>query len=196
MRLISTFLFLPLAFASVAQQPAPLLTSNNPDPEHLPTLAVWEDGSFGGPKKLLMVSASFPNVPGFTCDSWCYESEVGFIGDRALDAGRIELRHRVREQPQGVLVTTFTPEPGAVELVARAELDSEKYPGETLPGSLLTPNLCWQLRHAPAFASKPEPYPEFIKRCFVFTERGMTFLNDTTRRKIPVRSSDDQRSAE
>ena len=192
MRLISTFLFLPLAFASVAQQPAPLLTSNNPDPEHLPTLAVWEDGSFGGPKKLLMVSASFPNVPGFTCDSWCYESEVGFIGDRALDAGRIELRHRVREQPQVLLVTTFTPEPGAVELVARAELDSEKYPGETLPGSLLTPNLCWQLRHAPAFASKPEPYPEFIKRCFVFTERGMTFLNDTTRRKIPVRSSDDQ----
>src|ERR1041385_2981485 len=154
MRLISTFLFLPLAMALVAPQPAPIVTSNNPDPQRLPTLTVWEDGSFGGPKKLLMVAASFPNVPDFTCDSWCYESEVDFIGARAIEGGRLELRHRAREQSQVVLVTTFTPEPGAVELVARAELDSQKYPGEKLPTSLLTPNLCWQLRHATAFASQ------------------------------------------
>src|ERR1041385_1555701 len=134
--------------------PAPLVTAANPAPQNLPTLSVWEDEKSGGPRKLLMVAAQFPNVPDFTCDSWCYESEVDFIGARAIEGGRLELRHRVREQSHVVLVTTFTPEPGAVELVARAELDSQKHPGEKLQTSLLTPNLCWQLRHATPFASQ------------------------------------------
>jgi hypothetical protein len=93
---------------------------------------------------------------------------VDFIGARALDGGRLETRHRVKEQPQMLLVTTFTPEPGAVEIIARAVLDTEKYPNGKLPDTLLTPNLCWQLHRVPAFASKPEPYPEFVKRCFIF----------------------------
>jgi len=138
------------------------------------------------------VSAQCPNAPDFTSDCWCYESEVDFVGARAIDGGRLDLRHRVRDQPQVLLVTTFTPEPGAVEIVARAELDKENHPSEKLPANLLTPNLCWQLRRAPSFASKPDRYPEFVKRCFIFTERGMTFLHETTRRKIPVRSSNDE----
>jgi dienelactone hydrolase len=168
------------------------VTANNPEPDRLPTLSVWEDGRFGGPKKLLMMATRFPNVPDFTCDSWCYESEVDFIGARSLDGGRLEIRHRVKQQPQMLLVTTFTPEPGAVEIVARAVLDVEKYPSEKLPDNLLTPNLCWQLHRAPGFAGEPEPYPEFVKRCFIFTDRGMTFLDQTTRRKIPVRSLEDR----
>ncbi|HXG24005.1 MAG TPA: hypothetical protein VNJ09_05565, partial [Chthonomonadales bacterium] len=51
-------------------------------------------------------------------------------------------------------------------------------------------NLCWQLVRAPSFASAPNPYPEFIKRCFIFTEKGVTFLDKTTRCKIPVRPPD------
>ncbi len=183
----------PASAAEQQQQEAlALVTANNPEPQKLPTLSVWEDGRFGGPKKLLMVAARFPNVPEFTCDSWCYESEVDFIGARALDGGRLEIRHRVKEQPQMLLVTTFTPEPGAVEFVARSVLDTKKYPNEKLPENLLTPNLCWQLHRAPGFASRPDPYPEFVKRCFIFTERGMTFLDQTTRRKIPVRSLEDR----
>ena len=182
-----------LCSAAEKQSAAPaLVTANNPEPDRLPTLSVWEDGRFGGPKKLLMMATRFPNVPDFTCDSWCYESEVDFIGARSLDGGRLEIRHRVKQQPQMLLVTTFTPEPGAVEIVARAVLDVEKYPSEKLPDNLLTPNLCWQLHRAPGFAGEPEPYPEFVKRCFIFTDRGMTFLDQTTRRKIPVRSLEDR----
>ena len=107
-----SFLFLVLAMASVAAdkspQPQSVVTANNPDPQRLPSLGVWEDGQSGGFGKLLMVSAQFPNVPDFTCDSWCYESEVDFVGARATDGGRLELRHRVREQPQVLLVTTLT----------------------------------------------------------------------------------------
>ena len=51
-------------------------------------------------------------------------------------------------------------------------------------------NLCWQLRHAPAFASAPDPYPEFIRRCFIFTPKGREFLLDLSRNTIPVQPAD------
>ncbi|MBT5532744.1 hypothetical protein HOK31_06750, partial [Candidatus Poribacteria bacterium] len=157
-----------------------LLEATNPDPLSLPTLGVWqtEDGS------MTHVSATFPNLPDFTCDSWCYESETDFFDARALDGGRIELRHAVRGRPDVTLVTTVTPEPECVEFVAHPVTDG------ALPDDLLTPNLCWQLRRAPSFASRPDPYPEFVKRCFIFTKDGFTRLRNTTRRGIPVRPED------
>lgn len=173
-----------------ANEPAAIVTSNNPDPVKLPTLSVWWDESLGREKPLLMVAAAFPNVPGLVCDSWCYENEMDFLGAKALAEGGIELRHRVRPQPQVVIVTTVTPEPGAVEFRAHAELDLER--GNALPSILPGPNLCWQLRRADTFQSKPEPYPEFIRRCFIFTEKGLTFLDQTTRLKIPVRPAEHQ----
>ena len=174
---------LALPAAISAEAPKMIVAANNPDPKTLPTLGVWQRD------QEILVSAAFPNVPNFRCDSWCYESAVDFVGAVALDRGRIELRHRLRDQPQVILVTTVTPEPGAVEIAARAQL--EKGAAGELPGSLLTPNLCWQLRRAPGFASAPEPFPEFVKRCFIFTEKGRTFLGETTRRKIPCRPADD-----
>jgi len=156
----------------------------NPYPDELPTLAVWQSGIE------LRVAATFPNVPDFTCDSWCYESPMDCIGIAALQGGGIRLRHLDRDNPEVVYVTTVTPRPGAVEFVARAEL----VPGVAggLPGTLRAPNLCWQLKRAPAFASAPDPYPEFVNRCFVFTERGRTFLGDTTRKPIPCRPASDK----
>jgi dienelactone hydrolase len=166
-----------------SEQTKVIVTATNPDPQNLPTLGVWQRD------EMTFVSASFPDVPEFTCDSWCYESALDFIGARALDGGKVELRHRAREQPQMLLVTTVTPEPGAVEFAARAELDQGA--AGPLPANPLVPNLCWQLRRAPAFASSPEPYPEFIKRCFIFTDKGRTFLDHTARRPIPCRPPDD-----
>jgi len=179
----------PACGVDAAESPTPLATANNPDPARLPTLSMWQDESLTRGQKLTMVAAAFPNAPGLICDSWCYESDLDFIKAKALTGGRLELRHRVRALPQVLIVTTVSPEPGAVEFRARAVLDKER--GEALPTDLLTPNLCWQLRRSASFKSKPDPYPEFIKRCFIFTERGQTFLDHTTRRKIPVRGTDD-----
>ena len=160
-----------------------------PTRTRLPTLSVYNDDTFSRDKVLTMVAATFPNIPNFTCDSWCYESEVDFIGARALDGGKVELRHRYRDQPHVIIVTTVTPEPGAVEFLARLELETGA--AVSLPTNPQPLNLCWQLRRAPAFASKPDPYPEFIKRCFVYSEQGVVFLDQTTRRPIPVRPADD-----
>ena len=160
------------------------VTVENPDPDGLPTLGVWQSD------ERPMVAAAFPNVPDFTCDSWCYESDVDFLGAEPLAGGRLELRHRVRKYPQVRLVTTVTPEPGAVEFAVR--LSIEEGAGGELPGYIMTPNLCWQLRRAPGFASAPDPYPEFVERCFIFTRQGLTFLHQTERRNIPVRGADDR----
>jgi hypothetical protein len=140
--------------------------------------------------KELRVSASFPNVPGFACDSWCYEAAMDCVGIAALDGGRLELRHRDRNNPDAIYVTTITPCPGSVEFLARPELASgAKGP---LPDSLQAPNLCWQLKRAAGFASAPDPYPDFIKRCFIFTDKGRTFLGNTDRKLIPCRPATDK----
>jgi hypothetical protein len=181
---LALLLALPMAI-----QAGELVTAKNPDPQKLPTLSVYNDDQFSRGKVLTMVAATFPNVPDFTCDSWCYESAVGFIDAHALDGGKVELRHRYRDQPHAIIVTTVTPEPGEVEFLARLELG--KGATAQLPANSQPLNLCWQLRRAPAFASKPEPYPEFVKRCFIFTEKGVVFLDKTNRRPIPVRPAND-----
>jgi hypothetical protein len=105
------------------------VTAKNRDPQRLPMLSVYQDDQFSRGKVLTMVAATFPNVPDFTCDSWCYESPVDFLDARAIEDGKVELRHRDRHQPQAIVVTTVTPEPGAVEFLARLERDK----GATAP---------------------------------------------------------------
>jgi hypothetical protein len=104
-----------------------------------------------------------------------------------MAGGRIRMYHSWKNHEWEV-VTVATPEEGSVEVVATLEpedkhrgIEPEDYPGL---------NVCWQLRNAPGFASKPDPYPEFVKRCFLFTEKGRTFLHETERRKIPVQPPD------
>jgi hypothetical protein len=152
-------------------------------------LSVYNDETFSRGKVLTMVTAKFPNVPEFTCDSWWYESAVDSLDARALGGGKVGLRHRSRDQTHAIIITTVTPEPGAVEFLARLELEQGTAAG--LPTNPQPLNLCWQLRRARAFASKPDPYPEFIKRCFIFSENGVVFLDKTTRRPVPVRQLGD-----
>jgi dienelactone hydrolase len=159
------------------------LTIPNPSPDTLPTLQAWQKG------KETMVGITFPNIPNFSCDAWCYENEVDLLDIISLDQGRMKLIHTIRKNPNCYLVTLITPEPAAVSFTAWIE-KKKNYEG-SLPEDLLLPNICWQLKHAPAFASEPDPYPEFIKRCFIFTENGQTFLDQTDRKKIPVRKADE-----
>lgn len=162
----------------------------NPDPATVPTLRMVREKLWG--KYFPMVSIAFPNVPDFVCHAWCYESAVDFLDAGALDGGRLELRHRDQQNPQVLILTTITPSAAAVELEARVELDRENHPNAALPDAPPSLNVCWQLRHAPGFASSPDPYPEFVRRCFLFTDRGLTFLGDTDRAKIPVQPDDSE----
>lgn len=163
----------------------PLLTVANPDADTLPSLAVWEDGDADAPRT--MVASTFPDVPEFTCDSWCYESALDHVDAVDLGDGRLQLRHREQARPHVGLTTVITPHPGVVEICAHLEIED----GGPAPDDPVTPNLCWQLKRAPRFASAPDRYPEFVARCFLFTEAGLTHLDRTRRLPIPVRDADD-----
>ncbi|GMW01698.1 MAG: hypothetical protein AMXMBFR84_28350 [Candidatus Hydrogenedentota bacterium] len=160
----------------------------NPDPARLPTIRVVREKLWG--QYYPIVEASFPDAPGFTCSSWCYEAEVDFVDAKAIENGAMEMRHRDKHHPQMIVITTITPAPGATLFDARVEQDKESHPSAALPPSPPGLNLCWQLRHATEFASLPEKYPAFVKRCFIFTEKGQTFLLDTKRINIPVQPDD------
>lgn len=154
------------------------------NPGVLPALGVWctEDAS------QTFVSSSFPEPAGFTCDTWCYESKgIDFVSAQAMEQGKIQMRHSWCGH-DAQIVTIVTPRLGMVEFLAYLEGNSSGEPVAAIEYPPL--NACWQLRNAPAFASKPDPYPEFIKRCFIFTDRGLTFLHETERFRIPVRPPD------
>ncbi len=162
-----------------------LVSAVNPAPTVLPTLGVWqsEDSS------QMFVASMFPNVPDFRCDAWLYEcgDSITFARAEALDGGRVRLHHAWKDHPYDI-VTTVTPEPGAIEFLAHVEGEGAAELGfQEQPGL----NLCWQLKNAPAFCSKPDPFPYSVSRCFIFTDAGRTFLNNTVRNKLPCRPSDD-----
>jgi len=156
-----------------------ILSPVDSKPGILPALGVWrsEDG------QQTLVSSTFPEPAGFTCDTWCYENDsIDFSSAQAMEEGKIQMRHTWRDHAE-TLITVVTPRPESVEFVAYLEdagshkpIAAKEYPA---------PNACWQLRHAPMFASKPDPYPEFVKRCFIFTDRGLTFLDRTERFNVP-----------
>lgn len=148
----------------------------NPHPAEWPTMRFVQQGA----RPLLRTS--FPNAPDFTCDSWMYESEMDFLGARDIGEGRMEVRHRLRATPDVLVVSTVTPGPGFLEIVARTE--HEDGSAAALPQRTPPPDLCWQLRHAAGFSAYPEPYELFAARCFVFTKDGYTTLDKT--RRLPT----------
>lgn len=182
--------------AILAQEPADDSTPDvviiaeaaNGQPDTLPSIRIVKEKLWG--KYYPMVSMRFPNIADFQCDAWCYEAAVDFVDARPLVDGAVEMRHRDQVNPQTLVVTTITPRAESVEMVARIALDAESHAGKELPGAPPGLNLCWQLRHAPAFASAPDRYPQFVERCFIFTNDGVTLLKDTQRTKIPVQPTD------
>jgi hypothetical protein len=162
----------------------------NPDPKRLPALSfqVRYLPSAGSRKPHPTVVGDFPTGPGLRFDSWCYESGwLEYLDARAAGGGALEFRHRVRDYPRVIIVTTATPQPGALELRARAEVQDG--PGD-LPAELRSPNVCFQMVRNPAFTSNPGPYAEFARRCFIFTEHGQTFLDKTRRKPSPLVPAD------
>ena len=165
--------------------------ADNPDPENLPSLWVWEDYARKQDRYEHYLGATFPNIPEFTCDFWCFESPgIVFEKAEAIDGGRIRMTHSW-EGEDWEIVTVATPERGAVEIVCHLEPLTG---GNEKPDRYPNLNVCWQLRSATSFASVDEFYPEFVERCFMFTEKGRTFLHDTARSPIPRKRLDHKRN--
>jgi hypothetical protein len=164
--------------------------AHNPHPDRLPRLGVRREVD------QILVTGTFPELSGSTFDAWCYETAgTTFLSAEARAGGGLALVHRV-EGPgyRFRFLTEVTPYPEEVAIQVVPVADHRE--GETLPDALPMPNLCFQLKRAESFRSDRSGqdgvgYPEFVGRCFIFTEAGRTFLNQTERRKIPARPADD-----
>jgi hypothetical protein len=171
---------------------------HNPQPDLLPSMSIRR------PRETdfcVVISMTFPGVPGLVCDAWCFEGElVTFSSARELDGGGLEVRHRVNNNPTVLHVMTLKPGKGAVEFQGRIEIDNEQAgsdDGLTADDIHITnvPNICFQVKRSPSFQSAPENMPRcssvpeharnywdnFVSRCFIFTGEGMTFLDKTSR---------------
>lgn len=135
-------------------------------------------------------------IPGCLLDLFCYEhSQVTLVETRKRPNGAFELRHRSNQDAHVLLITHVTPEPGAVELVIHAEVDKSVAAAGKLPRELPSPNLCFRVKRSEdCFASFPFGFPDFIGRCFIFTESGQKFLLDTKRFPLPRAAKDDPRN--
>ena len=172
----------------------------NPAPESLPTLSIH--CSAIKEHQTISISITYPEVPGLVFDAWSYENggndclAVDLLAIRSLGGGKIELVHSARGYPGVVHITEVRPEKSAVEFIGRLEREN----GLQLPSDFelkyihhRAPDMCCQMMRAPNFQSAPQetpraqdklPYLDFVKRCFIFTEEGQTFLIDTQRTGI------------
>jgi hypothetical protein len=161
-------------------------------------------------RHIAFCSTIFPTVPGLRLDACVYEPGEGFLKLNLMGAAvptdnQLVFRHAVKTIPGLVHETTFTADTGTVEAVGRLTLDSHfKASDLRVPENLPTPNLCWCFQKSPNFVAggsasppygeRPNVYPTWVERCFIFTDQGQTFLDKTQRTKTDEVPADDPRN--
>lgn len=212
--------------------------AENPDQKSLPTISVWQRED-----NLDAVYVAFTHpvenveAPNSTFDAYCYEIPMHFVGARDAGGGKIEIRHALKDNPHWkidshpsretmlyhmALVTTITPEPGAVEMVAQYKLDAGFEIEGGLPENFVTQEVCLVcLKPYSAFASSnwpaegrlfwggeknsgnlnvhdegasnPDYFIDYVRRTRMFGEDGVTNLSKTHRMILPWHEEDDYR---
>jgi hypothetical protein len=174
--------------AAAEREVAEPVVAEDPDPDRLPSLSVhkveWTPG-----RTMTMVRIKAPSIPDFECDVWCYESAIEPGEAEAGAHGSVTLRQHTTRENGHVIVTRVVPEEGAVSFEVSAEVAGEA-DVRNLPGV----NPCWQLRRAAGFSSAGAPYPEFVARCFLFTDDGCVTMDKTERFPDTRRPADDERN--
>ena len=137
----------------------------------------YDDASTKGQSK---VTVTFPDHPELSATIWCYEGKLGQPTAWEKDGEKLIFQHRSEESPNLKVTTTFTPCPDGVSQVVTVEGDSEE---EIRAVNQVNP--CFQFRESSAFGQARDGeldyVDDFVARCFVFTDKGLTLLKDTQR---------------
>jgi len=123
----------------------------------------------------LLVTIAVREVPALRCDIWCYEDQLGKPVSHKMDGGTLVLTHRLNE---ATVISRFEPTDDGAEI--RVEVSAPDAESVRSVGSL---NPCCQFRDADAFRNRGDYVEDFVARCFVFLEDGLTLLKDT--RRVP-----------
>ena len=136
-----------------------------------------DDASTGGRST---VTITFPDHPELNCRIWCYEDRLGQPTAWRKDGEELIVEHRSEESPDLRVTTTFTPCPDGVSQVVTVEGDTEE-----ATRAINQVNPCFQFTESAAFGEAPggelDYVDDFVARCFVFTDEGLTMLKDTPR---------------
>ncbi|MHC4401780.1 MAG: hypothetical protein ACYTG0_19080 [Planctomycetota bacterium] len=122
-----------------------------------------------------VVTVDVPKSPGLACDIWCYEDQLGKPVDHRLDGQTLVLTHRLDD---ATVTSRFVPADDGVEVLV--EVTGPDADGVKAVASL---NPCWQLRRSKSFGGEGHYVEDFVARCFVILQDGLTLLKDT--RRVP-----------
>jgi len=168
MRLAITFLLTLSAAGIIGQEHREKAASDG-----VPVLKYVERDGRG------LVNIRVPTIEGMECEMWCYEQDKMNTAaeHRTEDTGALVLIHK---NGNATVTSRFVPSAGAVDIYVTVTGPTEKDIRSV--GGL---NPCWQFEKSPTFSSRDrEKYVEdFVARCFVILEGGLTLMKDT--RRIP-----------
>jgi hypothetical protein len=145
----------------------------------------YDDVSEKGQARVIV---TVPDHPELSCAVWCYEDRLGQPVAWSKDGETLLLQHRVDGSPDLAVTTRFTPCPDGVVQVVTVEGDTEQ-----ATRAINQVNPCFQFLQSAAFGQASDGQldyvDDFVARCFVFTDRGLTLLKDTQRTPCALKPS-------
>ena len=114
-----------------------------------------------------------PAVTGLVCDLWCYEDKLGNAVSFHGGGEKLELIHSFESAETK---TEFYSQNDGVEL--RVTVTG---PDKLCVQTIDRLNPCWQMRRSESFGNRGHYVEDFVSRCFVILDGGLTFLKDTSR---------------
>ncbi len=126
-----------------------------------------------------LVNIRVPAMEGMECEMWCYEQENmnAAVEHHRENTDTLVLLHK---NGKSTITSRFVPSTGAVDIYVTVTGPTEE---DVLSVGGLNP--CWQFEKSSTFSSADrEKYVEdFVARCFVILDSGLTLMKDT--RRIP-----------
>ena len=133
----------------------------------LPDLKV-EKGRYG-----TYVTIRYDAIPGLVLNIWCYELGPGEPISHEQQGKAVVLAHKLGEAK---LLSRFEPCPDGVDIGVKVTAPDAK-----AVRAVRSLNPCCLFQNSPAFKGTEDYVGDFVARCFVFLDGGMTSLKDTKR---------------
>ncbi|MHC4593940.1 MAG: ankyrin repeat domain-containing protein, partial [Planctomycetota bacterium] len=112
-------------------------------------------------------------IPGLLLDVWCYEDRLGDATRYEKQGNAVVLIHKLEE---ATVTTLFEPRQTDVDIQVHVT-----GPTAVAVRKVQRLNPCCQFARSAAFRSEGNYVDDFVARCFVFLDAGMTLLKDTKR---------------
>jgi hypothetical protein len=133
----------------------------------MPVITV-EKGRYG-----TYASIRSESIPGLVLDMWCYELGPGEPVSHEKDGNTMVLVHQSGEAK---VTTRFEPCSDGVDI--RVTVTG---PNAEAVRGVRSLNPCCMFNRSPSFQGTGDYVDDFVARCFVFLDSGMTLLKDTKR---------------